>query len=342
MRSRIWVIALLAAFALVAAACGSSSDDTTASAGGGDGGSGTVLISGSSTVEPISARVAEAYSGANSGVGITVEGPGTGDGFKKFCAGETDISDASRAIKESEADACAEAGIDWIELYVAIDGLSVLTSLENDLASCVTFNDLYALTGPESTGFGKWSDAADLAQEIGGVSATNYFDQDLAITGPGEESGTYDTFVEFVIEDLAEERGQDAATRPDYVASPNDNVIIEGIAGSRYSLGWVGYAFFAENTDKVAALEVSSGAGGCVAPTEETIASGEYPLSRPLYIYVNAQEVVDNPALASFVDYYMSDAGLAEVSNAGYVPLADYGPTQDAWTNKVIGRSFSS
>ena len=341
MQRRIWFIATLIAFALVAGACGSSSDDSTESAGG-DGSSGTILISGSSTVEPISARVAEAYSNANSGVGITVEGPGTGDGFKKFCAGETDISDASRAIKDAEAEACAEAGIDWIELYVAIDGLSVLTALDNDLASCVTFNDLYALTGPESTGFGKWSDAAGLAQEIGGVSATNYIDEDLAVTGPGEESGTYDTFVEFVIEDVAEERGQDAATRPDYVASPNDNVIIEGIAGSKYSLGWVGYAFFAENTDKVAALEVSNGESGCVSPTEETIASGEYPLSRPLYVYVNAQKVADNAALESFVDYYMSEDGLAEVSNAGYVPLADYGPTQDAWTNKVIGRNFSS
>jgi phosphate transport system substrate-binding protein len=342
MRTRNWLIATLTVLAVVAAACGSSNTDTTATAGDGDGGSGTILISGSSTVEPISARVAEEYSNANSGVGITVEGPGTGDGFKKFCAGETDISDASRAIKDTEADACAEAGIDWIELHIAIDGLSVLTSPENDLVSCVTFNDLYALTGPESTGFGTWSDAAGLAQEIGGVSATNYIDEDLAITGPGEESGTYDTFVEFVIEDLAEERGQDSATRPDYVASPNDNVIIEGIAGSRYSLGWVGYAYFAENTDQVAALEVNAGDSGCVAPTEDTIASGEYPLSRPLYIYVNAQKVAGNPVLESFVDYYMSDEGLAEVSNAGYVPLADYGLTQDAWNNKVIGPNFSS
>ncbi len=336
------LIATLAVVALVGAACGSSTTDTTASGGEGDGSSGTILISGSSTVEPISARVAEEYSNANSGVGITVEGPGTGDGFKKFCEGETDISDASRAIKDTEAEACAEAGIDWIELYIAIDGLSVLTSPDNDLVACVTFNDLYALTGPESTGFGRWSDAAELAQEIGGVSDSNYFDEDLAITGPGEESGTYDTFVEFVIEDLAEERGQDAATRPDYVASPNDNVIIEGIAGSRYSLGWVGYAFFAENTDQVAALAVDNGEGGCVAPTEDTIASGEYPLSRPLYIYVNAQRAADNPVLKSFVDYYMSDEGLAEVSNAGYVPLADYGPTRDAWNGEVIGRSFSS
>jgi phosphate transport system substrate-binding protein len=341
MTRKFGLMATLLAFVLVATACGSSSDDTPDS-GGGDGSSGTILISGSSTVEPISARVAEAYSNANSGVGITVEGPGTGDGFKKFCAGETDISNASRAIKDSEMEACAEAGIDFIELYVAIDGLSVLTSPENDKVSCVTFNDLYALTGPESTGFGTWSAAADLAQEIGGVSANNYFDEDLVITGPGEESGTYDTYVEFVIEDLAEERGEDAASRPDYVASPNDNIIIDGIAGSKYSLGWVGYAFFAENTEKVAALEVNDGESGCVAPTTESIASGEYPLSRPLYIYVNAQKVAESAALASFVDYYVSDDGLAEVSNAGYVPLEDYGPTQDAWNNKIIGRNFSS
>ena len=341
MTRKLGLVATLLAFALVATACGSGSDDTTDSDGG-DSSSGTILISGSSTVEPISARVAEEYSNANPGVGITVEGPGTGDGFKKFCAGETDISDASRAIKDSEMEACAEAGIDFIELYVAIDGLSVLTSPENDKASCVTFNDLYALTGPESTGFGTWSAAADLAQEIGGVSASNYFDEDLVITGPGEESGTYDTYVEFVIEDLAEERGQDAVSRPDYVASPNDNIIIDGIAGSKYSLGWVGYAFFAENTEKVAALEVNDGESGCVAPTTESIASGEYPLSRPLYIYVNAQKVAESATLASFVDYYVSDDGLAEVSNAGYVPLEDYGPTQDAWNNKIIGRNSSS
>ncbi len=343
MQRKLWLTAALVAFALTAAACGSGSNETTSAAAGGTGGAnGTILISGSSTVEPISARVAEEFSNAHAGVGITVEGPGTGDGFKKFCAGETDISDASRPIKDEEIDACKEAGIEWIELQIAIDGLSVLTSPDNDKASCVTFNDLYALTGPESIGFNTWSDAADLAQEIGGVSATNYFDEKLAITGPGEESGTYDTFVEFVIQDLAEERGVDAATRPDYVASPNDNVIIDGIAGSKYSLGWVGYAFFAENTDTIKALEVNSGESGCVAPSAETIASGEYPLSRPLFVYVNAKKAVENPALSQFVDYYLSEDGLKQIANAGYVPLTDYGPTQDAWTNMVIGRSFSS
>lgn len=340
MQRKMWVTAAVVAFALTAAACGSSDDSATTDES--NGSSGTILISGSSTVEPISARVAEDFSNANPGVGITVEGPGTGDGFQKFCAGETDVSDASRPIKDKEIDACRESGVEWIELYVAIDGLSVLTSLDNDKASCMTFNDLYALTGPESTGFGTWANAADLAQEIGGVSATNYFDEDLVITGPGEESGTYDTYVEFVIEDLAEERGVEVATRPDYVASPNDNVIIEGIAGSQYSLGWVGYAFFAENTDKVAALEVNDGKSGCVAPSPETIASGEYPLSRPLFIYVNAQKAADKPELAQFVDYYLSEDGLKQVTNAGYVPLADYGPTEDAWNNKVIGRNFSS
>lgn len=344
MKRRIWTIAALLVFSLIAAACSSTGDDTatTAADGNSDRLSGTILISGSSTVEPISARVAETFSNANPGVGLTVEGPGTGDGFKKFCSGETDISDASRPIKDKEIDACKEAGIEWIELYVAIDGLSVLTSPENNKASCVTFNDLYALTGPESIGFGKWSDASDLAQEIGGVSATNYFDENLVITGPGEESGTYDTYVEFVIEDLAEERGIDAVSRPDYVASPNDNVIIEGIAGSNYSLGWVGYAFYAENTDTVKALEVDNGESGCVAPSTDTIASGEYPLSRPLFIYVNAKKALDSQALASFVDYYLSEAGLGQVSNAGYVPLTDYGPTLDAWTNRIIGRNFSS
>ena len=329
---------LIAVLALVAAACSSSgSGDTTPDDGGT---SGSVVVSGSSTVEPITARVGEEFHNANPSVAVSVEGPGTGDGFKKFCAGETDISDASRQIKDAEAELCKEAGIEWIELVIAWDGISVLTSPENDVHSCLTFNDLYALAGPESTGFGKWSDAGDLALEVGGVSATDvYVDQDLVITAPGEESGTYDTFVSLAIKPGTKIRDTEKEMRPDYVASANDNVIIEGISGSKYSLGYVGYSFYANNTDKVRALAINSGDSGCVEPSEETIKSGDYPLSRLLYIYVNAKKVADSPALESFVDYYLSDAGLANVTKADYIELADYKPTLDAWANKVIGGS---
>jgi len=329
---------LVVAVALIAAACSSSSDETATTSGGDGTGSdmgGTVLISGSSTVEPVSALNAESFRALNPEVGVTVDGPGTGDGFKKFCAGETDISDASRQIKDSEVEACTSAGIEFIELRFAIDGLSVLTSVENTAVSCVSFADLYALVGPESLGFRTWADANDLAAQIEGTNAP-YPDADLVVTGPGEESGTYDSFVEIVLADTAEERGQDDVSRPDYTASANDNVIIEGISGSPTSLGWVGYAFYLANEDKVSALEVDGG-DGCVGPTPETIADGSYPIARPLFIYVNKAKAEEKPALSAYVDYYLSDEGLANVDQAGYVRLAEYGPVREIWTNQTTG-----
>lgn len=322
MKSRsIRIVTVFAALALVLGACSASggSSDTIA---GGDGG-GQIVISGSSTVEPITARVAEAFGGANPGVAISVDGPGTSDGFVLFCNGETDISDASRAIRESEMETCQANSVEPIEIKVAIDGLSVLTSQTNDAVSCLAFSDLYALLGPESTGFDRWSDANELAAEIGAPHAP-YPDAPLVITAPGEESGTFDSFVEIVLEPIAEEvRGEDADAdpRPDYVASPNDNVIIEGISGNDTSLGWVGYAFFVENQDVVKALAIDEGDGSCVEPNPDTIASGEYPISRPLFIYVDANKLESKPELVAFVDYYLSGAGLAEVGNAGYVDL---------------------
>ncbi|NND01891.1 MAG: phosphate ABC transporter substrate-binding protein PstS family protein, partial [Acidimicrobiia bacterium] len=297
-------IATIAALALVAAACGGGDDGSSAS--NGDDSSGTIFVSGSSTVEPISALNAEKFKTDNPNVSITVEGPGTGDGFKKFCAGESDVSDASRPIKASEAEDCATNGVEYVELQVAVDGLSVVTSTANTAVSCLTFHDLYALVGPESIGFDKWADANDLAAELGGTSGP-YPDANLVVTAPGEESGTYDTFVELVIEDMAEQRDQFPASRPDYQASANDNVIIEGISGSDTSLGWVGYAFYIENTDQVKALAVDDGESGCVAPSAETIADGSYPLARPLYIYVNTTKAEEKVELASFVDFYLGD-----------------------------------
>ncbi len=326
---------LALATALFVAACGGGSGATTAPASqdAGSGVTGEIFVSGSSTVEPISSGVAELFKDANPGFEYTVEGPGTGDGFKKFCAGETDISDASRAIKDEEAAACAEAGVEYVELKVAIDGLSILTSVNNTAISCLSFPDIYALVGPESTGFGTWSDGAAIATELG--SSTTLPDAELVITGPGEESGTFDSFVELVITGIAEDRGQDDTTRPDYTASANDNAIIEGIAGSATSLGWVGFAFAEENLDKVRLINVAAEANGtCVEPTPDTIASGEYPIARDLYIYVNKAKATENPALVSYVDFYLAEGTIAKVLET--VPYVNLTPealaeSRSAW-----------
>ncbi len=338
MKTRMKWSALLLALALVLAACGgddaggdtettapSGDSDNTASSGDA---SGTIAISGSSTVEPISARVAQAFDAAN-GTATTVEGPGTGDGFAKFCNGETDISDASRAIKDEEAQVCADAGIEFVELHIATDGITVMTNPANEALSCLTFGDLYALIGPEAEGFESWSDANGLAAEVGGTG--DFPDADLYLVGPGEESGTYDTFVELVIADFAEERSAEEATRVDYEASANDNVIIQGITENETSLGWVGFAFYEENADAVKAVALDDGESGCVEPTTESIATFEYPLSRPLFIYVNTSDLSEQTA--SFVDYYLSDEGIAFVSEAGYVelPAEDMDATRAAW-----------
>jgi phosphate transport system substrate-binding protein len=298
----------------------------------------TVLVSGSSTVEPISSLVAEDFAAQSEGFDYEVDGPGTGDGFALFCEGQTDISDASRPISEEEIAACEENSIPWVELKVAVDGISVLTSAANDVVSCLSFGDLYALLGPESQGFDTWSAADELAAELGdefGTSNAPFPDAALEVTAPGEESGTYDSFLEIVFGDIAEAREQEEVARPDYTASADDNVIIEGIAGADGSLGWVGFAFYEENAGTVKALEVDGG-DGCVAPTAETIASNEYPISRDLFIYVNTDRAGANPAVAEFVDYYLSDDGIAAVAEAGYVELTPdaLDETRAAWDGR--------
>lgn len=352
---KVRLIALVGALALVLAACGTSgtttteaTDEVTTTAApesttaaptetteGGTGElTGSIIVSGSSTVEPISARIGEAFQTANPGVGVTVEGPGTGDGFARFCAGETDVSDASRAINDEEAATCAAAGIEYVELHIATDGITVITSPDNPDVTCLNFGDLYALTGPESEGFANWSDANALAAEVGGTG--NFPDAPLVITAPGEESGTYDTYVDMVFGDIAGERGTDEAARADYQASANDNVIVDNVGTNPTSLGWVGFAFFEENADALKAIEVDGG-GGCVAPTTDTIATFDYPLSRPLYIYVSLNKLVENPALGPFIDYYLSDEGIAAVSEAGYVqlPAADLEETRSNWSSSM-------
>lgn len=347
MKLKHWSLAAVAALALPLAACGgsSSSDNTDNS----DNSSG-LFISGSSTVEPISTAVAKAFNVNNPDVAIQVEGPGTGDGFAKFCAGETDISNASRAIKAEEIETCAANGVEFIELKVAIDGLSVITSVKNNAVECVSFSDLWVLLGPDATGRNSWSDANDAAAELkakigdkNGVINAPYPDAKLTVTAPGEESGTYDSFVEIVLGSVAKSlEVEDDQARPDYTASPNDNVIIEGIAANDTSLGWVGFAFVEENLDTIKPLKVDAGKG-CIEATNETIASGEFPIARSLYIYVNKAKAESNPALAQFVDFYLSDAGLGVIgSGEGQVPYvslaaADLEATRAVWTAKTVG-----
>lgn len=305
----------------------------------GEGVTGEIYVSGSSTVEPISNSVAEKFQDANPDFDYVVEGPGTGDGFAKFCQGQTDISDASRAIKDEEVQACADNGVEYVELKIAFDGLSVITSSENADVECLNFLDLYALLGPESENFETWSDAnslaAELAADLGsdyGASHAPYPDAPLAVTAPGEESGTFDSFVEIALGQIAKARGQDVTTRPDYTASANDNVIIEGIGGTASSLGWVGLAFADSAGDQIKEIAIDGG-DGCVGPSAETVSDGSYPIARPLFIYVNLARAAANAAVVAYVDFYLGDEGIASVAEVGYVdlPADQLAATRSTW-----------
>ena len=340
-KRRLAWLSIILAFSLTAAACGDDDDDAGADAdtgsepeGGGDV-SGSINISGSSTVEPISSLAAEAFNGENPDVNIAVDGPGTGDGFTLFCDGEIDISDASRAIEEEEIAICEQNGIEYIELQVASDGLTVMTSANNDSApECLSFADLWALIGSESEGFDNWSDATEIAAALG--STTEFPDAPLDLTGPGTESGTYDSFIELALEAPAEARDlpeDQWTTRTDYESNADDNVIISNIESSDTSLGWVGFAFAEGAGEEITEIPISEEPGGdCVAPTAETIADVSYPLSRPLFIYVSTASAEDNPAVAPFVDFYL-DGLTGFVEEGGYVVLPDEtaSDTVSAW-----------
>ena len=358
MRKTVKWAATAMAVGLVLGACGGDDDDAadaeggsdTTAAEGGEGGEagsseGTITISGSSTVAPISSLVADEFNASGSPAEITVDDPGTGDGFALFCEGSTDIQDASRPIKEEEAAACEAAGIEFVELEVAFDGISVLTSPDNDSVECLTFADLYALFGPESEGFADWSDAQALATELG--STTELPDAPLDITAPGTESGTYDAFIELALADAAEaqlEAGaitEDVAEslRTDYSSQADDNAIISGVEGSESSLGFVGFAFAEGAGDQVKELEVDGG-DGCVAPSIETIADGSYPISRSLYLYVSMASIDENPAVAEYVDFYVGEDSLTSlVEEAGYVALPDdrASATRERWDARTTG-----
>jgi phosphate transport system substrate-binding protein len=334
-------LSIILALGVIVAACGDDDDSESGSGSGTEEGgdvSGSINISGSSTVEPISSLAAEAFNGQNPDVDIAVDGPGTGDGFELFCNGEIDISDASRAIDEEEIAACEENGVEYTELQIAFDGMTVMTSPNNENApECLSFADLWALIGSESEGFENWSDGSEIATALG--STTELPDAPLDLTGPGTESGTYDSFVELALEGPAEARGlpeDQWTTRTDYESNADDNVIISNIEASDSSLGWVGFAFAEAAGDQITEIPVAAEPGGdCVAPSAETIADGSYPLSRSLYMYVNTAKAEENSAVSGYVDFYLEN--LDEFVDAtGYVPLPEdqLSATTAAWEGR--------
>jgi phosphate transport system substrate-binding protein len=295
---------------------------------------GTVDIHGSSTVAPISLAVSEAVSELNPGFGYFVGEEGTGDGFAQyFCVDNADISDASRQIKEEEAALCAESGVAFAELKIGYDGLAVITSPQNPV-ECLNKYDLWAIFGPESNDIKTWQDAGAFAAEMG--STTVFPEGDIAITAPGTESGTYDSFVELALKPVADERGVEAGTRdpvpPTYVGAANDLVIIQGVSQFPTSIGFVGLAYAENAGDAVKILQVDEGEG-CVAASPSAVADGTYSLSRPLFIYPALNRLASNPAIAPFVDFYLSDEGMAKVSEVGYVqlPADEIETTRAAW-----------
>lgn len=281
--------------------------------------------------------MAEDFNWLNRNWTYRVNGPGTTAGFEQFCNGETDISDASRRIKEREVEDCAGNGIEPVELKVGIDGLAVIVSAMNETIECLSFTDLYAIFGIESSDLRTWEQVAAFASELGSTT-TAWPSGDLAITAPGDESGTWGSFLEIALEEIQGERaeaghvaaqGEPYTRQPGdiYVASPNDNVIIDGVGGNPLGIGFVGYAFASSNADRVRMVPVDGGGGECVAPDPETVAAGEYPIARDLYIYVERGRIdpgatTYNPALAPFVDFYLADESRDNVSWAGYVALS--------------------
>jgi phosphate transport system substrate-binding protein len=289
------------ALALGAAACGNDDNNDGSKGGGGGDLSGTIKIDGSSTVAPFAQAAQEAFQGENPGVKITVGTSGTGGGFEKFCAGETDISDASRPIKpDEEAPVCKKAGIDYREVQVANDGIVVVTNpaLKVD---CLTTGQLKKLWNQGS----KVKSLSEIDPKLP--------DAQLSLFGPGTDSGTFDFFTDVI-------NGEEGVSREDYQPSEDDNVLVQGVAGEPGGLGYFGHSYYEQNQDKLNLVKVDGG-GGCVEPTTETIQTGEYkPLSRPLFMYPNTK-ALKRPEVKAFLDYVVENyQPIAEASQI--VPMA--------------------
>ncbi len=266
----------------------------------GAGSPGQIAVEGSSTVLPITQAAAEGFNQQNPDVQITVGGAGTGDGFEAFCSGDTQISDASRPIKDEEAQMCEENGIEFLELAVAQDGITVVVNPQNDFANNITLEQLGTLWSPDAEGqVDSWNDVNP-----------EWPDQPISLYGPGTESGTFEFFTE-------KANGKAKESRTDYQASEDDNVLVQGVSGDPNALGYFGFGYFEQNQQQLKALTVND-----IAPTAETINTGTYPLARPLFIYVSTQALDENPSVEEFVSYYLENLNQF-VEQALYVPLGD-------------------
>jgi phosphate transport system substrate-binding protein len=281
--------------AVVLVACGGGG------AGDADGLSGSVSADGSSTVFPITAAMAEEFGIERGGsVRVPVGQSGTGGGFKRFCAGETDLSNASRPITDSERQLCAQNGVEFEEFRVAIDGLSVTVNPANDFVECLTVAELKRIWEPGST-VTTWRDVRP-----------EWPAQEIKLYGPGTNSGTFDYFTEVVV-------GEARSSRPDYTASEDDNMLVQGVEGDRQSLGYFGYAYYIENESRLKLVGVDGGSG-CVKPTPQTVQDGTYaPLSRPLFVYANRQAFA-RAEVQAFLRFYFENAAVL-VPQVGYVAL---------------------
>jgi len=293
------ITATFAAAALVLTACGGQ--PTGGSTESGPALSGAVTADGSSTVAPLAEAAADQFRDVEAGVNVTIATSGTGGGFKTFCAGETDISNASRAIKDEEAAICDAAGIKYTEIVVANDGLSVVINPENDWAENLTVEQLNKIWAPESEGVvTNWNQVDP-----------SFPDVPLSLFGAGTDSGTFDYFTAAI-------NGEEGAIRADYSPSEDDNITVQGVAGEKGAIGFFGLSYAEENSDVVKAISVDG-----VFPSVETVQDGSYtPLSRPLFIYVANASYTDKPQVKAFVDYFVENAvSIAEASL--FVPLTD-------------------
>jgi phosphate transport system substrate-binding protein len=290
-RARLALAACAAVLALIASSCG-----------GGDDGGATIAADGSSTVGPFVQRAAEQFGQAQD-VDVTVGISGTGGGFERFCAGETDLSNASRPIDEEEATLCEENGVDYIEFQVATDALTNVVNVANDWATCLTVDQLNAIWEPGSR-VSNWNQVDP-----------SFPDVPLSLYGPGTDSGTFDYFTDVI-------NGEEGASRTDYQASEDDNVLVQGVAGDRGGLAYFGFSYFEQNQDRLKALDVDGG-DGCVAPSSETAQDGSYtPLSRPLFVYVKQSSFDDKESVRDFMRFiFDNNTSIAEA--AQFVPLND-------------------
>jgi phosphate transport system substrate-binding protein len=303
---KLLVFAVCSALALGAAACGDDDDDNGGSSGGGGDGSaelsGTIRVDGSSTVAPLTEAAAELFQAENQDVRVTVGTSGTGGGFEKFCAGETDISDASRAIEEDEVKLCEKNNVAFEELQVANDGLTVVVNPNNDWASCLTVDELKTVWEPKSQ-VNNWSQVNP-----------DFPDQEIELFGAGTDSGTFDYFTEAI-------NGEEGASRTDYNATEDDNVTVQGVQGSEGAMGYFGLSYAQQNPDAVKPVEIDGG-DGCVAPSAETVQDGSYkPLSRPLFIYPSA-EALQRPEVKAFVEFYLENQQQI-TEQALFVPMTE-------------------